>query len=136
DWRKGDFSSLFNAQGQQVVIYDPTSTQPNGTRTPFRNNVIPSRFLNPIAVKVLSFYPEPNTNGSNAAHLNNYTYPSRWVGDMNAWVGRADYQLNSKNSLFFRYSENPYTEFRSLVFVTNLSQKNPAEPTGNAPLIR
>ncbi len=135
-WRKGDFSSLLNAQGQQVVIYDPTTTQANGTRTPFPGNVIPANRINPIAAKVLAFYPEPNTNGVNAAHLNNYTYPSRWVGDMNAWVGRADYQINSKNSFFFRYSENPYTEFRSLVFVTDLSQKNPAEPTGNAPLIR
>lgn len=135
-WRKGDFSSLLNAQGQPILIYDPTTTQANGSRTPFTGNVIPPNRINPIAAKVLSFYPEPNTNGVNAAHLNNYTYPSRWVGDMNAWVGRADYQLNAKNSFFFRYSENPYTEFRSLVFVTNLSQKNPAEPTGNAPLIR
>lgn len=135
-WRKGDFSSLINAQGQPVLIYDPTTTQANGTRTPFMGNVIPPNRINPIAAKVLSFYPQPNNNGSNAAHVNNYIYPSRWVGDMNAWVGRMDYQINSKNSLFFRYSQNPYTEFRSLVFVTDLSQKNPAEPTGNAPLIR
>jgi Carboxypeptidase regulatory-like domain/TonB dependent receptor len=135
-WRKGDFSSLLNAQGQPVLIYDPTTTQSNGTRMPFSGNIIPSSRINPIASKVFSYYPEPNTNGSNAAHLNNYVYPSRWVGDMNAWVGRADYQINSKNSFFFRYSENPYTEYRSLVFVTDLSQKNPAEPTGNAPLIR
>jgi hypothetical protein len=135
-WRKGDFSTLFNAQGAQVVIYDPTTTQANGTRTPFAGNIIPANRINPIAAKVLSFYPEPNTNGANASHLNNYTFPSRWVGDMNAWVGRADYQINSNNSFFFRYSENPYTEFRSLVFVTDLSQTNPAEPTGNAPLIR
>ncbi len=135
-WRKGDFSSLANAQGQPVLIYDPTTTQANGTRTPFAGNVIPANRINPIAAKVLSYYPEPNTGGVNASHLNNYTYPSRWVGDMNAWVGRADYQINSRNSFFFRYSQNPYTEFRSLVFVTDLSQKNPAEPTGNAPLIR
>jgi hypothetical protein len=135
-WRKGDFSSLLNAQGQQVVIYDPTTTTAAGTRSPFAGNVLPSSRISPIASKVFSFYPEPNSPGSNAAHLNNYIYPSRWVGDMNAWVGRMDYQVNAKNSVFFRYSENPYTEFRSLVFVTDLSQKNPAEPTGNAPLIR
>jgi hypothetical protein len=135
-WRKGDFTTLLNAQAQQVVIYDPLTTQVSGTRTPFTGNILPSSRISPIATKVFSFYPQPNSTGANAAHLNNYIYPSRWVGDMNAWVGRMDYQVNAKNSVFFRYSQNPYTEFRSLVFVTDLSQTNPAEPTGNAPLVR
>ena len=50
--------------------------------------------------------------------------------------GRLDYQINSSNSVFFRYGQNPFEEFRGLVFVTDLNQDNPAEPTGNAPLIR
>ncbi len=58
------------------------------------------------------------------------------MGDLNQVIGRLDYQINSKNNVSFRYGQNPYSEFRGLVFVLDLSQKNPAEPTGNAPLLR
>jgi hypothetical protein len=35
-WRGGDFSTLFNAAGQQVTIYDPlTVNTSNGNRQPF-----------------------------------------------------------------------------------------------------
>lgn len=51
---------------------------------------------------------------------------------MNQWIGRADYVINSHNTFFFRYGQNPFSEFRGLVW----GGSNPAEPTGNAPLIR
>jgi hypothetical protein len=35
EWRTGDFSSLLNGQGQQVLIYDPLTTLADGTRQPF-----------------------------------------------------------------------------------------------------
>lgn len=40
--------------------------------------------------------------------------------------------VNSKNNVFFRYNENPFWEFRAVVF----SLTSPAEPTGNGPLLR
>jgi len=85
---------------------------------------------------VLTYYPSPNTSGNGPAHVNNFTYASRWVGDLDQWIGRIDYQINAKNNFYFRYGQDPYAEFRSLIFNTDLSQKNPAEPTGNAPLLR
>src|SRR3984893_2532756 len=39
-WRKGDFSSLLNAQGQPVLIYDPNTTHPKGSRTPLGAHII------------------------------------------------------------------------------------------------
>jgi len=134
--RAGDFSGLFNAQGQQVLIYDPTTTAKDGSRTPFAGNKIPASRISPIAAAAFAFYPAPTSLGTGPAQINNYPFPSRWVGDLNQVIGRLDYQITSKNNVSFRYGQNPYSEYRGLVFVLDLSQKNPAEPTGNAPLLR
>jgi hypothetical protein len=131
-WRTGDFSSLMNAQGNPVVIYDPLSTDAAGNRTPFPNNRIPSDRISPVAARVLSFYPSPNAPGDGPGRTNNYIYPSRWVADMNHWIGRLDYRINDRNSAYFRYSQSPFSEYRALVW----GGSNAAEPTGNAPLIR
>jgi hypothetical protein len=136
EWRNGDFSTLLNAQGQQVLIYDPLTTAADGTRQPFAGNRIPANRISNVARQALQYYPAPTSNGVGPAHIQNYPYPSRWVGNMDQWTGRLDYQVNSSNSVFFRYGQNPFSEFRGLVFVTDLNQDNPAEPTGNAPLIR
>ncbi|MCB1019828.1 MAG: carboxypeptidase regulatory-like domain-containing protein, partial [Acidobacteria bacterium] len=66
EWRGGDFSTLYQADGSPVTIYDPLTTQADGTRTAFANNVIPTARLNPIAVKALAFMPAPNAPGNNA----------------------------------------------------------------------
>ncbi|MBI1790422.1 MAG: carboxypeptidase regulatory-like domain-containing protein [Acidobacteria bacterium] len=132
NWRQGDFSDLFNAQGQLVSIYDPFSTKADGSRTPIPGNRIPSSQLDPVAVKVLSFYPAPSSAGIGPAHINNHPYPSIWRAGFDQFVGRTDVVVNSKNNAFFRYNENPFDEFRAVVFGLN----NPAEPTGNAPLLR
>jgi hypothetical protein len=132
DIRTGDFTNLFNGTGQQVMIYDPYSTKADGSRTPISGNKIPSSQLNPIALKLLSFYPAPSSEGIGPAHANNNPYPSIWFNGFDQFVGRLDTVINSKNNAFFRYNENPFYEFRAVVF----SLTNPAEPTGNGPLLR
>ena len=132
EWRTGNFSGLRNAQGDEVAIFDPLTTAPDGSRSQFPNNVIPGSRINPIAANVLGFYPSPNTAGDGPAHINNYVYPSRWVADMDQWSGRLDYALNANNRVYFRYAQNPFSEFRGLVW----GGSNAAEPTGNAPLLR
>jgi len=130
--RGGDFTQLFNAAGQQILIYDPWTTRADGSRTPFPGNRIPSSMIDPVAVKVLSYYPPPSAPGVGPARINNYPYPSRWIASFDQFVGRTDLVINSSNTVFFRYGENPFQEFRAIVFGLN----NPAEPTGNAPLLR
>jgi hypothetical protein len=136
EWRGGDFSTLLNAQGQPVILYDPLTTDAQGNRQPFANNRIPADRISPIATEVLKYYPAPNSPGTGPARVNNYVYPSRWIGDMDQWIGRMDFVVNSSNTVFFRYGQNPFSEYRGLVFITDLNQVNPAEPTGNAPLVR
>ena len=136
DIRGGDFTNLYNGSGQQILIYDPLTTQSDGSRTPFSGNKIPSARLNPVAVNALKYYPAPTSSGIGPNHVQNYPYPSRWGGDLAQLIGRVDFSINPKNNVYFRYGQNPYSEFRGLVFIQNINQVNPAEPTGNAPLIR
>ncbi|NWF84378.1 MAG: TonB-dependent receptor [Bryobacteraceae bacterium] len=135
-WRSGDFSTLYNASGAQVLIYDPLTTKNDGTRTPFAGNRLPSSRLAKMATEALRYYPAPTSAGVGPARIQNYPFPSRWVGDMDQWIGRMDLNINSKNNVFFRYGQNPFSEYRGLKFIMNPSDVNPAEPTGNAPLIR
>jgi hypothetical protein len=128
EWRTGNFSTLYNAQGQQVLIYDPLAVdKTTGKRQPFSSNQIPSNRLSPIAVNSLKFYPPPISAGTGPAHVYNYPWPSRWIAGCDAWIGRIDYSINSKNNVYFRYGENPFYELRGLTFITDLSDKNPAE---------
>jgi hypothetical protein len=136
DWRTGNFSTLRNAQNALVQIYDPLTTVADGSRQAFPGNVIPASRINPISAAALRFLPAPTSAGNGPAKIQNYPYPSRWVADMFQWSGRIDYQVNAKNNTNFRYGQNPFSEYRGLVFVQDVNASNPAEPTGNAPLNR
>jgi len=136
EFRAGDFSTLRNAQNQLVGIYDPLTTATDGSRTLFPGNRIPAARINPIAAEVMKVFPQANAPGDGPARINNYIFPSRWIADMNQWIGRMDWTINDKNRFYFRYGQNPFQEYRGLVFVQDLNTPNPAEPTGNAPLIR
>src|SRR5215475_5760292 len=65
EWLNGDFSKLTDSQGRKITIYDPSNAviNPDGsvTRQPFAGNIIPQNRLNPIASKMLSYFPKPNT---------------------------------------------------------------------------
>jgi len=137
EWRQGDFSTLLNAQSQLVQIFDPLTTQANASRLPFAGNRIPANRINPVARNAFQFYPLPNSPGDGPGRVNNFIYPSRWIGDMDQWIGRLDYVINSRNTFYFRYGQNPFSEYRGLVFIQNpFTDRNPAETTGNAPLVR
>lgn len=127
DIRGGDFTNLFNANGQQVRIYDPYSTRADGTRTPIVGNRIPASRLDPVAVKLLTYYPAPSSVGVGPAQANNNPYPSQWRCSFDQFVGRTDIVVNSRNSVFFRYGENPFQQYRDITFGIT----NPAEPSGS-----
>jgi hypothetical protein len=99
--RTGDFSQTLNAQGRQIVIYDPSTTQ--GTvRQPFPGNVIPTNRLDSVARNIAAFWPDPNAPGL-ITGANNFAMNSRPSLNRNIIVGRADHQFNSKNQLMVRY---------------------------------
>ena len=91
--RSGDFSG-------QPTIYDPTTGGVGGTRTAFPGNVIPANRIDPVALKVLGFYPSPNAGGPNAT-VNNFVFLSPSVNPNLRYFGRIDYDLSKNNRVTF-----------------------------------
>ena len=128
----GDFSNLKGTGGSSVVIYDPQTTDPaSGLRTPFGGNRIPSNRMNAVAQKAASYYPKPNAPGETPAKLGNYINITPSKNAYNQWIGKLDYRINAKNSVFFRRGETPWENFSQVVWGTN-----EAEPSGEAPSTR
>ena len=115
--RNGDFSQLlasgagaFSAQtGQGAnVIVDPNQCTVSGTTrtcSPFAGNTIPTSRLDPIALKLLEFYPEPNTAGTGTlGTTNNYLSLQNRVIDKNQYTQRIDFVQSSSSTWMGRYS--------------------------------
>src|SRR4029079_16537169 len=81
--RNGDFSALlasgagaFNpqtGQGANVIVDPNQCSTAGGVRVcqPFAGNIIPKARFDPIAQKLLEFYPEPNTTGTGTLGVTN-----------------------------------------------------------------
>jgi Carboxypeptidase regulatory-like domain len=104
-FRSGDFSSLLAGPNPTVII-NPVSG------VPFPNNQIPSSLLSPAAQNLLKYAPVPGPNG-----LVYYSYPS--LQNAYEWMGRADYQMSDKNSVFLRLYRN-YDEIPAEMLTNNI----------------
>ena len=114
NWAKtGDFSNLtyFDGTAQApVTLYDPLTTtcNVNGhcTRQPFPNNQIPPGRLNPVAQKVLSLYPAPNSTPppQSDTFTNNYVTQIPSSNTYRNVLGKIDLNLSSADRLSLRYS--------------------------------
>lgn len=118
--RLGDFSQTSAANGSLIVIYDPRTTRldpnrPAGTtryiRDPFPGNRIPAALLNPIALKLLSYYPLPNQAGQGQSNTNNFfsNLPNRLNTDRLDL--RIDHTLSTAHRLTFRFNR-----FQNFIF--------------------
>jgi hypothetical protein len=86
-------------------IFDPTSTTTvNGvsTRTRFTNDQIPDNRMDPVAVKLINLYPQPNQPGL----ANNFVYLPNKSQNNDTMDARGDYRMSDSNTLFARYSLN------------------------------
>lgn len=105
--RQGDFSALLKA-GPAYTIYDPNTGVLQGTqvsRTPFPNNIIPTDRLNPVALKLLQYYPLPNTAGL-INGTQNYVINAIDSDRYDNELGRADFNLSDRNKLSFDARHN------------------------------
>ncbi|MBZ5621065.1 MAG: hypothetical protein LAQ69_20405 [Acidobacteriia bacterium] len=72
--RTGDFSGLHTSAGQPITIDDPTTSQLTGNsyiRQPFPGNLIPQNRIDPVALKLMQYIPQPNIT-ADASGFNNY----------------------------------------------------------------
>ena len=111
----GNFSRDLNSAGQQVTVYDPFSTvrNPSGTgfvRSPFAGNIIPANRLNPVALKLASFFPTANSAGIGVTGQNNYTNVTSNNIQKNTYSVRLDHNFTDATRAFVRYSydDSPY----------------------------
>jgi hypothetical protein len=124
--RNGDFSELL-AQG--IIIHDPLTAQTVGARVvrqPFPGNIIPAGRLNPIAQKVLSYYPLPN-QAANATGQDNFFFANPRTDDFYSISTRVDHTLTSKQRFMARFTRNDRREARN----AQLGEVNGIVPTGN-----
>lgn len=110
DWKRGDFSNLRNPAGQPIGIYDPLTTKldpatGNYLRTPFAQNVIPANRIDPVAQKLMKFFPLPNTAPVNPySQLQNFTSSGKAITDNDSFDGRLDQNFSDHWRSFFRIS--------------------------------
>lgn len=89
----GDFSTIASAAcGKAVQLTNPTNN------TPFSGNQIPLSLLSPVALGVMKYLPV-----SSASPCGSVTFGIRATGDEDDYIGRMDYVLSEKHSLFGRY---------------------------------
>lgn len=110
----GDFEAAYIRESTTTLSTLPTEAQRNGlfssaivdpatlsgTKTDFAGNQIPLSRFDPVALKVLSYLPLPQTGASTS----NYTYQSPSNQDNHRWDLRVDQIITDTQNVFFRYS--------------------------------
>lgn len=108
----GDFSALLKL-GSQYQIYDPKTIAPAAggrfSRQPLAGNVIPASRLDPIASKIVTYWPAPNAAGT-VDGRQNYFQKSDQNWDYRSMLGRVDQNFSEKHRLFFRLSNSQFDQ--------------------------
>jgi len=88
-----------------------------GRGNPFPNNIIPERCLDPVAQRILSLAPPPNTApASGPLNVNNFLRVPSIIDATDSYTARGDYQLGASDNLFVRYTYSDRFRFVSGTF--------------------
>ncbi len=114
----------------RYVIYDPSTYDTNtSTRQPFPNNVIANP--DPVALAYLSHFPTPNFTSPVSTDFNNWQGGTTDGIDNNNYSARVDYNVSSRDSLYFRYSHDYGTRLHEGGLVPELALGNGPVHTTN-----
>ncbi len=108
-WRQGDFSDFRNGGGAAVTIFDPATATaaPGGVfvRTPFPGNRIPRERMDPVALNMLQFYPQPNAVPTNAfTGQNNFFVAGKAPSSEDKFDARVDHNFSERFKIWVRGS--------------------------------
>lgn len=105
--REGNFSQTLNSSGQVITVYNPRDIFTNAAgqveRRPFAGNIVPQNLMDPIALKMLAYFPLPNAPGT-------ITGTNNWFGQgVNSNPSqkmdfKGDHNFSDRNRLSGRYS--------------------------------
>lgn len=107
--RAGDFSQTTNAAGAVIPIFDPATTAASGNtfvRQQFPGNVIPTSRLDPVALKILNYYPLPNRPPDNLTGANNFRGNGVNTLTHDFWSLKVDHTFGAKDRITGRYMYN------------------------------
>jgi hypothetical protein len=139
--RQGDFSQTFDAQGNLIAVYDPSTTaqQSAGStkctatpvaagqtvycRDPFPGNKITN--LDPAGKAIINSYPLPNQHGAGQSSVNNFFSASPTSSVQNTVNSRLDHKFSDKHSIFLHYDWFQRYNYYGDPYSNSLS------PTGN-----
>src|SRR5262245_53228654 len=127
--RQGDFSQTRNAAGQVIPIFDPATTRVEGgraVRTQFAGNKIPAgcRCLDPVALKILEFYPLPTQAPSNSTGANNFSGNYQQILTRNNYTVKLDHNFTERDRINFRYLYNSDDRDFTTVFPNIVAETN------------
>lgn len=104
--RQGDFTELLNpsltSSGHSVTLYQPGSAGTIPLACNGQQNVICPNQVNPIAQRIFSLYPMPNTNGGKL--YSNYNNNRNVTSNSWQWGIRVDWNLLPQDQFFVRFS--------------------------------
>jgi hypothetical protein len=103
--KRGDLSGSSIIYADPAVLLPPEPGAPLGRRAPLPGNQIPASRLDPMAVRLLSFFPDPNFVDRNPAVRNNYQVSERNNESLDAFNFKGDYNLNASNVITGRISQ-------------------------------
>jgi len=131
--RDGDFSQTLNGSGQLMAIYNPFDTFTNAAgnieRRPFAGNLLPKSMMDPISVKLMSFFPKPNQTGAAFTQTNNWFEQGINLSSGHQTNLKGDHNFNDRSRLTGRYSYS-----RGVGTPANLfGEGNPAYTFNNGP---
>ena len=108
--RRGDFSAL-TAINSTYQIYDPKTTRALGNgrfqRDPFPGNILPAARLDPVAQKLMTFWPLPNQRGT-VDGRQNWFKSFNAIQDYAVHVVRIDHTFSEANRAFVRLNNDSW----------------------------
>jgi hypothetical protein len=106
----GDLSSITDTSGDKYTIYDPATTGPGGTRSPFPNNIIPTSRISATAKTFQSITPLPNIPGNlNPWTDQNFQAYYSVPANQYSWTIKIDQTFSEKDNISGRFTSSPYT---------------------------
>ena len=119
--RRGDLSGLLGL-GATYQVYDPFTTvaEPDGRfrRQPIPGNLIPASRIDPVAKKIMDYWPLPNQPGTRQFTNNWFT---SYAGPFPVWthLGRLDHAFSANHRMYVRAMREGFYSISNKRFLNN-----------------